>query len=70
MKGALLLTLGVVGGGVVAGMLMKSSSCCLRVGAGVRDEVGSKLGAGAQSIGDALDLWKYAPGLLDLFGVK
>ncbi len=70
MKLALAGLGGLALGLVVASYLREPSSCCARVAGGVRDEVGDTLGATAQGIGDALGIWGYTPGLLDLFGVK
>ncbi len=70
MKSALLVLVGVGVGAGVAGLLIKPSDCCVRVAAGVRTEVGSKLGSGAVAVGDAVGLWKYTPGLLSFLGVK
>ncbi len=70
MKGAavpFLIGLGI--GLVAAGFLIAPGDCCNRVADGVRDKIGSELGAGAQSVFDALGLAKYTPGLLNLFGV-
>jgi hypothetical protein len=70
VKGAALpFLLGLGVGLVAAGMLINPSDCCNRVAGAVRDKVGSELGAGAQSVFDALGLAKYTPGLLNLFGV-
>lgn len=61
---------------VAAGLLIgarfrgSESACCARVADAVRDKVGSKLGAGAQAIGDLTNLWGLAPGVLDGLGVR
>lgn len=60
---------GLAVGFVLASVLVNPSDCCVRVAAGVREEVGDQLGAGAVAVGDALHLWGYTPGLLALFGV-
>lgn len=70
MNATLALVAGVAIGLVAAKFLIDSPSCCQRVALGVRDKVGEELGAGAQAVGDAVGFWGYAPGLLDLFGVK
>lgn len=49
------------------------SSCCARVAAGVRAEVGElcgPLGEFCQQAGDSTGLFKIAPGLLDFFGIE
>lgn len=70
MNKAIYLIAGVGVGFVVASLLSNPSSCCKRVAAGVRDEVQEKLGGTAVAIGDALGIWQFTPGLLDVFGVS
>lgn len=70
MNAALAFALGAGVGLFAARFLMQPSDCCVRVAAGVRAEVGDKLGAGAVAVGDALGIWQYTPGLLAVFGVE
>jgi hypothetical protein len=70
MNAGIAFVLGLAAGGIVAGLLITPSDCCARVAAGVRDRVGTALGGTAQSIGDALGIWQYTPGLLKALGVQ
>lgn len=70
MNPTLMLVAGVAIGLLAANLLIDSPSCCARVAAGVRERVGTELGPWAQAAGDVTGLWKFTPGLLDLFGVK
>jgi hypothetical protein len=69
MTHGLVFVVGALAGLAVAGLLMAPSSCCARVAAGVRSEVEEKLGGNVVAVGDALGVWKYTPGLLDVAGV-
>jgi len=69
MRDVLVFALGAIAGGVLAGMLIAPSDCCVRVAAGVREKVGDQLGPTAQAAGDLLGFWKYTPGLLTALGV-
>lgn len=70
MNKAVYVIAGVGVGFVLASLLSNPSSCCKRVASGVRDRVQSELGGTAVAIGDALGLWQFTPGLLDVFGVS
>jgi hypothetical protein len=66
--------LAFVGGVIVATHLLRAaeSSCCERVGYGVRDKLtgyAGPLAPVASKLFDGLGLTKLAPSLLDLFGV-
>ena len=65
-EAALWLVGGVVLGFVVAKFLIQPGSSDRIVAQGVRDKVESNLGSGAASIGDALGIWDYTPGLVGL----
>jgi hypothetical protein len=70
MRDVLVFALGAIAGGVIAGMLIKPSDCCVRVAAGIRTEVGDQLGPAAVAVGDVVGFWKYGPGLLTALGVE
>lgn len=66
----------LVGGaavGVALAMLLKQneSTCCARVSAAAREQVGEipLFGGILQGIGDSINAWPSVPPLLDLFGV-
>ncbi len=73
MKTALVFVAGVVVGAVALLQLRENeSSCCKRVGAGVRDKLetaAGPLGGVATAVYDGLNLGSVAGPLLDLFGV-
>lgn len=70
MNKALYVIGGIGAGFLLASLLANPSSCCKRVASGVRDRVQSELGGTAVAIGDALGIWQFTPGLLDVFGVS
>ncbi len=69
-RDVVLIAAGIAVGFVAARFLTAPGTCCDRVEAAVRDKVGAKLGSTVVAVGDALDIWGYTPGLLDLFGVS
>lgn len=70
MKSFGLVALGVVGGYVLAQLLIQPSNCCDRVAGAVREKVVDNLGPLGGDVFDVLGLRKVSPGLLNLFGVK
>lgn len=46
------------------------SACCARIADAARDKVGKKLGPEAQAVGDLLNVWGLAPGIIDGLGVS
>lgn len=70
MKSVGLIALGVVGGYVLAQMLIQPGNCCERVSGAVREKVVDGVGPAGGYVFDALGLGKVAPGLLNLFGVS
>jgi hypothetical protein len=70
MKSLGLVALGVVGGYVLAQLLIQPGNCCDRVGGAVREKVVDALGPLGGDVFDVLGLRKVAPGLLNLFGVS
>ena len=70
MKELGLVALGVVGGYVLAQLLIRPGNCCDRVSAAVREKVVDNLGPAGGYVFDGLGLGKVEPGLLNLFGVS